>query len=140
MVNGPAPRLAQDSYQEAKPAHCNVTPFAGKQNEKQGVCSAPEYHASGRKGLPCPGRMFQEEMKYQSGQGRVGGCGGARPLHTPCPRQPPRPWQKHTFQMRSQDNPGLKVFVLFPLEECPLLLGKYWGLYEKKKTMIIFKR
>lgn len=127
MVNGPAPRLVQDSYQEAKPAHCNVTPFAGKQNKKQGVCSAPEYHAGGRKGLPCPGRMFQEEMKYQSSQGGVGGVRrGTTPSHS-LPPTAPQPWQKHTFQMRSQDNSGLKGFVLFPLERFPLLLGKYWG-------------
>lgn len=90
MVSGPAPRLAQDSYQEAKPAHCNVTPFAGKQNKKQGVCSAPEYHAGGRKGLPCPGRMFQEEMKYQSGQGGVGRVRrGTTPSHSLPPTATP---------------------------------------------------
>lgn len=59
---------------------------------------------------------------------------GHDPFTFPVPDRPPQPWQKHTFQMRSQDNPGLKVFVLFPLEQFPLLLGKYWGLYEKNNN------
>ena len=57
------------------------------------MCSAPEYHAGGRKGPPHPGGMFQEEMKYHSGQDGVGSRGRGGPLQTfkpPVPNSHPK--------------------------------------------------
>lgn len=82
------PHVWYRTYQEAKPAHCNVTPFAGKQMKTGSVFLPLNIMPAGGKGLMCPGRMFQE-MKYQSGQGRVGGCGGARPSHSLSPTATP---------------------------------------------------
>lgn len=84
------PRLAQNSYQEAKLANCSAIPFAGKKKKKQGVCSASEYHAGGRKGLPHPGGMFQEGMKYHSGQDGVGSRGRGDPFKPPVPKSRPK--------------------------------------------------